>query len=91
MTVNRPVNALAELDESPPGREVIMEEKKWLKQLFTTLVKELGLSDPENVGEQLLVLHEGMMVTYSMGLSANGVASVKETVKMMVKAHVSDT
>ncbi|MDQ0483943.1 TetR/AcrR family transcriptional regulator [Guptibacillus hwajinpoensis] len=79
------VNALAELpEESHPGREVIIEEKRWLKQLFTSLLNELGLGNADEMGERLLVLHEGITVTYSMNLSSNGVASVKETVKLII-------
>jgi len=82
------INALAELNEpSHPGRAVIIEEKKWLKQLFSTLLKRLNVTNPQEIGEQLLVLHEGLMVTYSMGISSNGISAVKETVKLIIGSH----
>ncbi|XQY92236.1 TetR/AcrR family transcriptional regulator [Metabacillus sp. HB246100] len=82
------INALAELnEESHPGRDVIIEEKKWLKQLFTKFLKEIGFSNTEEIGDQLLMLHEGMMVTYSMSLSSNGIGSVKEAVKIIINLN----
>ncbi|QST01027.1 TetR/AcrR family transcriptional regulator [Pontibacillus sp. ALD_SL1] len=79
------VNALAELpEESHPGREVIIEEKRWLKQLFISLLEEAGVKNPDEAGEKLLVLHEGVTVTYSMSLSTNGVDLVKDTVQLII-------
>lgn len=84
------INAFAELtEESHPGRVVILEEKKWLKQLFTSFLEDLGIDDPEEIGERLLILHEGITVTYSMNLSSNGVASAKETVKLIINTNKS--
>lgn len=81
------VNALAELpEESHPGREVIIDEKKWLKQLFATFLEQLGLQDGEKLGEKLLILHEGVTVTYAMNISSK-VSSAKETAKLLIQAH----
>ncbi|MDO6654608.1 TetR/AcrR family transcriptional regulator [Anaerobacillus sp. 1_MG-2023] len=78
------VNALAELpEESHPGREVIIEEKRWLMELFTTYLKELEFQNAEELGEILLILHEGVTVSYSMSLSSK-VASAKETAKLLI-------
>ncbi|MGE6204558.1 TetR/AcrR family transcriptional regulator [Guptibacillus hwajinpoensis] len=82
------VNALAELpEESHPGREVIIEEKRWLMQVFTTFLKELKLQDAEKLGEKLLILHEGVTVTYSMNLSSK-VASAKETAQLLIQTRL---
>ncbi|MFC0522854.1 TetR/AcrR family transcriptional regulator [Pontibacillus salicampi] len=79
------VNALAELAEpTHPGRNVIMEEKQWLKQLFATYLVELGVPNTDDISEQLLVLHEGLTVTNSMKLSPNGFTSVKQTAKLLI-------
>ncbi|WP_270181244.1 TetR/AcrR family transcriptional regulator [Alkalihalobacillus sp. CinArs1] len=82
------VNALAELpEESHPGREVIIEEKRWLKQLFTTYLEELEIKNAEQLGERLLVLHEGVTVTFSMNLYEDGISSVKETAALLINAN----
>ncbi|KGP73581.1 TetR/AcrR family transcriptional regulator [Pontibacillus yanchengensis] len=83
------VNAFAELaEESHPGREVIIEEKKWLKQLFATYLKQLGLEHVDDIAERLLILHEGITVTYSMSLS-KGIAAAKETANEIINANIN--
>ncbi|WP_197057421.1 TetR/AcrR family transcriptional regulator [Pontibacillus halophilus] len=80
------VNALAELtEEDHPGRDVIIEEKRWLKNLFRTFIEELGMEQAQELAERLLVLHEGITVTHSMNLSTNGIDSVKETVRLLLQ------
>lgn len=82
------VNALAELtEESHPGRKVILDEKRWLKQLFTTFVKQMGCHPPEEIAETLFILHEGVTVAYSMGLAVGGTRSAKETARCMLRAQ----
>ncbi|GGE51477.1 TetR family transcriptional regulator [Pullulanibacillus camelliae] len=82
------VNALAELPEaSHPGRKVIFEEKRWLKQLFATFLRHLEFDQADEIAEKLLMLHEGITVTYSMNLSTNGIASAKETVQLILNAN----
>lgn len=79
------INALAELtDEAHPGRNIIVEEKRWLKQLFASLLEKLQLSDIEEASEQLFILHEGLMVTHSMKLSSSSNASTKKIVKALL-------
>ncbi|MDD7967577.1 TetR/AcrR family transcriptional regulator [Actinomycetospora lemnae] len=59
------VNAYAELDRADhPGRAVIDDEKRWLRELFATELARAGLTDPD-LALQLLVLHEGAMVAYA--------------------------
>ncbi|QCT01825.1 transcriptional regulator, TetR family protein [Paenibacillus algicola] len=81
------INALAELDELHPGRAVIIEEKKWLKELFGDLLEKADHAEPAAAAEQLLMLHEGLMVTYSMKLFSSGVESVKETAAGIVRGR----
>ncbi|BCB04153.1 TetR/AcrR family transcriptional regulator [Bacillus sp. KH172YL63] len=82
------VNALAELTEdNHPGKTVILEEKQWLKQLFSSFLQELNLTDAEDISERLLILHEGVTVTFSMNLSQRGVQSAKETAVLLIEAN----
>ncbi|MBN8237179.1 TetR/AcrR family transcriptional regulator [Halobacillus kuroshimensis] len=81
------VNALAELsEETHPGRKVIIEEKKWLKELFASLLRQLQLENPDPIAEQLFILHEGLMVTYSLDIYERGTAGAKETAHMLIQS-----
>ncbi|MFD2671268.1 TetR/AcrR family transcriptional regulator [Marinicrinis sediminis] len=79
------INALAELtDESHPGRMLIFEEKKWLKQLFADWLTQAGVEEAEAKSEKLLILHEGGTVAYSMNLSTDVVTTLKETAMSII-------
>lgn len=62
------VNAFAELtDPRHPGRTVAAEQKAWLRDYFTQLAVDAGIPGPEDLADQLLTLHEGAIVAYSVG------------------------
>lgn len=61
------VNAFAELsDPDHPGRRIIVAEKNWQRALFRDLLADAGTTDIETLATQLLSLHEGAIVTYSI-------------------------
>lgn len=61
------INAFAELPEPDhPGRQVIVDEKTWLRDLFCALLVEAGAAEPDLVAVQLLSLHEGAIVSYAI-------------------------
>ena len=62
------VNAYAELAGTDhPALPVIRAEKEWMRALFTALVDEAGLADPERLGAELHVLYEGTIVALTAG------------------------
>ena len=61
------VNAFAELPEyDHPGRQLIVDEKTWLRDLFHRLSAEAGVAQPEALAVALTSLHEGAIVCYSI-------------------------
>ncbi|QLH21044.1 TetR/AcrR family transcriptional regulator [Streptomyces sp. Rer75] len=63
------VNAAAELpDTGHPARQVISDQKRWLRDYLRGLSEDAGAADPDALADELLMLHEGATVLY--GLSA---------------------
>lgn len=61
------INAFAELpNPEDPGHQVIVADKTWLRDLFRQLLVEAGINHPDNLTVQLLSLHEGAIVSYSI-------------------------
>ena len=61
------VNAHAEIDPDHPAYAVAVGQKSWMLALFVRLADEAGVRDPEAVGEQAMLLHEGAVVLSGMG------------------------
>jgi AcrR family transcriptional regulator len=79
------VNALAELPAPDhPGRRVAQAEKTWLRELFTALATEAGASDPRQLANQLLTLHEGAIVTYSVAEDQDAAETAREAASALV-------
>ena len=61
------VNASA---EGPPGdskvRRTCRGSREWLRGLFADLAREMGASDPEQLGRQLVLIYDGAMMGASM-------------------------
>jgi AcrR family transcriptional regulator len=61
------INAFAELpDVDHPGRQVIETEKRWLLEHFRASLAEAGVEQPDQLAAQLLSLHEGAIVAFSI-------------------------
>ncbi|MBC3993181.1 TetR family transcriptional regulator, partial [Streptomyces sp. AC563] len=57
------VNAAAELpDLTHPGRVVIAEQKRWFRDYLRELCRATPASDPDDLADELALLHEGAMV-----------------------------
>jgi AcrR family transcriptional regulator len=62
------VNAHAEIsDPAHPAYAVIVGQKARMRSLLRGLAEQAGCADPELLGDQLLLLHEGAVVTAGMG------------------------
>ena len=58
------VNAHAEIsDPAHPAYAVIVEQKRWMLALLKDLASEAGVPEPGAVAEQLMLLHEGAIVS----------------------------
>jgi AcrR family transcriptional regulator len=70
------VNAHAEIsDPAHPAYAVIVEQKRWMLGLLTGLVAACGVADPRPVAAQLLLLHEGAVVSAPLPLVDDAFAS----------------
>ena len=84
------VNAYAELsDPGHPGRQAIIDQKRWLLELLTGLASKAGVPQPERVAEQLLILHEGATVTNSIRVTENAAAAAKELAASIIDAQLN--
>jgi AcrR family transcriptional regulator len=62
------VNAHAEIsDPAHPAYAVIVGQKARMRSLLEGIAELAGCADPELVGDQLMLLHEGAVVTAGMG------------------------
>jgi AcrR family transcriptional regulator len=61
------INAHAEIsDPAHPAYAVIIGQKRWMLALFTALAVAAGVGEPGRVAEQIMLLHEGALVTAGM-------------------------
>ncbi|WP_432536199.1 TetR/AcrR family transcriptional regulator [Kineococcus arenarius] len=63
------VNAHAEVgDPAHPAHRVIVEQKRWMLQLFHRIVEGSGAPQPDHLAQTLHLLHEGALVSYGIGV-----------------------
>ncbi|MBB5933660.1 TetR/AcrR family transcriptional regulator [Streptomyces zagrosensis] len=63
------VNAAAELpDAAHPGRQVIADQKRWLRGYLRELCHAASASDPDTLADELVLLHEGAMVLSGLAI-----------------------
>ncbi|CAB4928182.1 unannotated protein [freshwater metagenome] len=61
------VNAHAEIDDpAHPAYAVMVEQKRWMLALLVDLAGAAGATDPDALGAQLMLLHEGATVAAGM-------------------------
>lgn len=61
------INAHAEFSTAEhPAMELTTRQKIWTRDFFTQLAREAGVDQPEILGSQLLMLHEGAYVAFAM-------------------------
>jgi AcrR family transcriptional regulator len=72
------VNAAAELPTADEqGRRVADREKRAMRALFTRLAAEAGEPEPEALGAQLFMLHEGATVAHALTGDDTAVATAR--------------
>ncbi len=83
------VNAFAELPEPEhPARQIGVAEKKWLRDLFHELLTDAGATDPDELAVQLLSLHEGAIVSYSIADEPHAAAAARAAAKTLIAHHL---
>ncbi|MDQ4085413.1 MAG: TetR/AcrR family transcriptional regulator, partial [Actinomycetota bacterium] len=83
------VNAFAELtDPDHPGHRVVVDEKQWLRDLFHRLLVDAGAADATTLAVQLLSLHEGAIVSYSIVDESNAAAAARAAAETLI-AHAA--
>jgi AcrR family transcriptional regulator len=84
------VNAFAELDRTDhPGRPVIDDEKRWLRELFARELGSAGVADPDGLALQLLVVHEGALVTHAVAAEPTAPRAASAIARQLVEAAVA--
>lgn len=84
------VNALAELvAPDHPGRQVAFAEKEWLRELFSTLATELGVARPAQLANQLLAVHEGAIVIYSVAADQDAAQTARDAAAALIDNAMS--
>jgi AcrR family transcriptional regulator len=80
------VNAAAELpNPDHPARIAVMEQKGWLRDYLARLASETGATDPEDLAERLLILHEGANVANSFGMTTDAASKAKQTAEALLR------
>lgn len=81
------VNAFAELpDPDHPGHRLVVAEKTWLRDLFRSTLLEVGAGDPDTLASQLLSLHEGALVSYSIAHDTTAASTARSAAEILL-AH----
>ena len=83
------IAAAAESQPGDPGEVVAEKYRSWLWSLFTDLAREVGASDPKQVGRQLFLLYDGAAVAARMDEDRSSAAkAVRSAVLALLDAAV---
>lgn len=83
------INAVAELpNPGHPARQVGVAEKKWLRGLFHELLTDAGVIDADELAVQLLSLHEGAIVSYSIADEPRAAEAARAAANTLIAHHL---
>ena len=61
------INAAAEYaDPDGPVRKVVAEHRTWYRQMFAGMLGRMGVADPEQAADEVMMLRDGAMVSGSL-------------------------
>jgi AcrR family transcriptional regulator len=84
------INAGAELvDPDHPARRLLAPQKIWLRDRFRDLADAADLRDPEGLADQLLLVHEGMLVALSVADLDTTTEAARAAVRTLIAVHRS--
>lgn len=79
------VNAYAEFGGTDhPALDIIRTEKEWTRSLFVRLAAEARFSDPETLGSELSVIHEGAVIMKTAGGRGDAIDVARSIARSLV-------
>lgn len=85
------INAFGELpDVDHPGRQVIVAEKTWLLDQFRAALAQADVLQPDQLAIQLLSLHEGAIVGYSIVGAASAADEARAAARTLVELALDE-
>lgn len=79
------INAFAEISEPDhPAREVIREQKGWMRDYLVTLAEEAEAEEAEELADRLFMLLEGATVADAMGTAEGSMPRAKRIATLLV-------
>jgi hypothetical protein len=82
------INAGAEItNPDHPARRLLAPQKLWLRDLFAELAERTGLRDPRVLADQLLLIHEGALVSSSVIELDTTMDAARAAVRTLIAAH----
>jgi AcrR family transcriptional regulator len=82
------INAGAEItNPDHPARRLLAPQKLWLRDLFAELAERVGLRDPRELADQLLLIHEGALVGSSVVELDTTMDAARAAVRTLIAAH----
>jgi AcrR family transcriptional regulator len=83
------INAFAELpDIDHPGRQVIVAEKAWLLEQFRATLAEAGIEQPDQLAVQLLSLHEGAIIAFSIASATRAAHAARAAARTLIELEL---
>lgn len=81
------INAHAEItDPAHPAYAVITGQKAWMLGLFTDLARPLAPRRATSLGRSLMLLHEGGLVAYGMGIFPDAIEHARRDAQSLLRA-----
>jgi len=83
------VKADAQAKADSSVRAVLDESRAWMRDLFATLAREAGASDPQALALQLVILYDGAIVSVQMDHDPAAVAAARAMAASLLDAAVA--
>jgi AcrR family transcriptional regulator len=84
------INAHAEFtDSDQQAFALTRNQKTWMRDYFRDLAQAAGAADPDSLGTQLLLLHEGTFVAYAMAGEEHAPRHAREAAEILVDAALA--
>jgi len=74
------------LDDSRVN-EVCRAARTWTRELLVALARDLGVSDPERLGQQLALLYDGVLVAASVDRNPGAAAEARTVAEQLLDAR----
>ncbi|MFW0783649.1 helix-turn-helix domain-containing protein [Gordonia sp. CPCC 206044] len=81
------INAYAEIsDPDHPAYPIIVGQKRWMLELFAGIAADAVARNPRQLGERLLMVHDGALVTAGMGVVPDAYEQARAMALMLLDA-----